>query len=100
MYVAFVPDLYSRRVVGRVSNSRRTDRGLDALEQGRWQRQQDQHEVNGLVQHSDRPGQYIAIRYGGRLAEAGIVASVGSKGDSNDNAAAVLGWLHRTTATS
>src|SRR5699024_7339645 len=55
VYVAFVLDLYSRRVVGwRVSNSLRTDLALDALEQGLWQRQRDQRDVTGLVHHSDR----------------------------------------------
>ena len=98
VYVAFVLDLYSRRVVGwRVSNSLRTDLALDALEQGLWQRQRDQRDVTGLVHHSDRGVQYLAIRYSERLAEAGAVASVGSKGDSYDNAAAEsLNGLYKT----
>jgi putative transposase len=98
VYVAFVLDLYSRRVVGwRVSNSLRTDLALDALEQGLWQRQQEQRDVTGLVHHSDRGVQYLAIRYSERLAAAGAVASVGSKGDSYDNAAAEsLNGLYKT----
>jgi len=98
VYVAFVLDLYSRRVVGwRVSNSLRTDLALDALEHGLWQRQREQRDVTGLVHHSDRGVQYLAIRYSERLAAAGAVASVGSKGDSYDNAAAEsLNGLYKT----
>ncbi len=89
VYVAFVLDLYSRRIVGwRVAGSLRTDLALDALEHGIWTRQHDGHELTGLVHHSDRGVQYLAIRYTERLEELGIVASVGSKGDSYDNAAA------------
>ena len=98
VYVAFVLDLFSRRVVGwRVSNSLRTDLALDALEQALWQRQRDDHDVTGLVHHSDRGVQYVAIAYSERLATAGAVASVGSKGDSYDNAAAEsLNGLYKT----
>ncbi|PWJ46440.1 putative transposase [Quadrisphaera granulorum] len=89
VYVAFVMDVFSRRVVGwRCSTSLRTDLALDALEQGLWQRARDARDVTGLVHHSDRGVQYVAIRYTERLAEAGAVGSVGSKGDSYDNAAA------------
>lgn len=85
-YVAFVIDVYSRFIVGwRVSPSLRTDLALDALEMAIWQRRGD---VEGVVHHSDRGGQYLAIRYTERLAEAGGVTSVGSRGDSYDNALA------------
>jgi len=80
-YVAFVLDLFSRRVVGwRVSNSLRTDLALDALEQALWQRQREDRDVTGLVHHSDRGVQYVAIAYSERLATAGAVASVGVQG--------------------
>jgi putative transposase len=97
-YVAFVLDLYSRRIVGwRVSNSLRTDLALDALEHALWQRNRAHHDVSGLVHHSDRGVQYLSIRYSERLATAGAVASVGSTGDSFDNAAAEsLNGLYKT----
>jgi putative transposase len=86
-YVAFVIDAYSRRIVGwRVSTSLRTDLALDALEMAIWARRGG--DLGGLVHHSDRGVQYLAIRYTERLAEAGAVGSVGSKGDSYDNALA------------
>jgi putative transposase len=86
-FVAFIIDVYSRRIVGwRVSTSLRTDLALDALEMAIWGRRAD--DLDGLVHHSDRGVQYLAIRYTERLAEAGVVASVGSKGDSYDNALA------------
>ena len=86
-YVAFVIDVYARRIVGwRVSNSMRTDFVLDALEQALYDRN-PQHS-DGLIHHSDRGSQYVSIRYSERLAEAGIAPSVGSKGDSYDNALA------------
>jgi len=85
VYVAFVVDVFSRFIVGwRVSSSLRSDLALDALEQALWARQPG----GGLVHHSDRGVQYLSIRYTERLAEAGIEASVGSKGDSYDNALA------------
>jgi putative transposase len=106
VYVAFVMDWghlplagdFSRRVVGwRCSRSLRTDLALDALEQGLWQRAREHRDTTGLVHHSDRGVQYVAIRYTERLAEAGAVASVGSKGDSYDNAAAEsLNGLYKT----
>jgi transposase InsO family protein len=87
VYVAFVIDAYSRRIVGwRVSSSLRTDLALDALEQAIYDRSRE--EVEGLVHHSDRGVQYLSIRYTERLAEAGIEPSVGSVGDSYDNALA------------
>ena len=85
VYVAFVIDVFSRRIVGwRVSNSLRSDLALDALEQAIW----DRDELTGLIHHSDRGVQYLSIRYTERLAEAGIEPSVGSRGDSYDNALA------------
>ena len=98
VYVAFVMDVYSRRIVGwRCSTSLRAELALDALEQGLWQRARDARDVTGLIHHSDRGVQYLAIRYTERLAEAGAVRSVGSKGDSYDNAAAEsLSGLYKT----
>ncbi len=85
VYVAFITDVFSRKIVGwRVSNSLRSDLALDALEQALHARRD--HE--GLVHHSDRGVQYLAIRYTERLAEADIERSVGSVGDSYDNALA------------
>ena len=89
VYCAFVLDVFSRRIVGwQVSTSLRTDLALDALNMGLWTRAHDGHDLSTLVHHSDRGGQYLAVRYTERLAEAGAVASVGSKGDSYDNAMA------------
>jgi putative transposase len=88
-YVAFVLDVFSRMIVGwQVSTSLRTDLALDALDMGLWARQRAGHDVTGLTHHSDRGVQYRAIRYTERLAEAEAVASVGSRGDSYDNAMA------------
>ena len=87
LYVAFVIDVFARRIVGwRVSTSMHTDFVLDALEQALYARQPQRDEV--LTHHSDRGSQYVSIRYTERLAEAGIEPSVGSKGDSYDNALA------------
>ena len=87
LYVAFVIDVFARRIVGwRVSSSMHTDFVLDALEQALYDRQPEQSD--GLVHHSDRGSQYVSIRYTERLAEAGIEPSVGSRGDSYDNALA------------
>jgi transposase InsO family protein len=94
VYVAFVIDVFSRMIVGwRASRSLRTDLALDALEQALWARPDTQQ----LVHHSDRGVQYLSIRYTERLAEAGIEPSVGSVGDSYDNALAesVIG-LYKT----
>jgi putative transposase len=86
-YVAFVIDAFSRRIVGwRVSSSLRSDLALDALEQALYERQDEATEA--LIHHSDRGVQYLSIRYTERLAEAGIEPSVGSRGDSYDNALA------------
>ena len=85
VYVAFVTDVFSRKIVGwRVSNSLRSDLALDALEQAIHIRS----ELDQLIHHSDRGVQYLSIRYTERLAEAGIEPSVGSVGDSYDNALA------------
>ncbi len=85
VYVAFVVDVFARRIVGwRVWNSLRTDLVLDALEQALYARTG----TEGLVHHSDHGSQYLSIRYTERLAEAGLEASVGSVGDSYDNALA------------
>jgi transposase InsO family protein len=87
VYVAFVIDVFSRKIVGwRVSDSLKSDLALDALEQAIWERLGAKQ--NGLVHHSDRGVQYLSIRYTERLAEAGIEPSVGSKGDAYDNALA------------
>lgn len=85
VYVAFVIDVFSRYIVGwRVSSSMTTDFVLDALEQALWARGKPQ----GVIHHSDRGSQYLSIRYTERLSEAGVEASVGSKGDSYDSALA------------
>jgi transposase InsO family protein len=87
VYVAFVIDAFSRRIVGwRVSSSLRSDLALDALEEAICERQEETEAP--LVHHSDRGVQYLSIRYTERLAEAGIEPSVGSRGDSYDNALA------------
>jgi putative transposase len=86
VYVAFIIDAFSRFLVGwQAARSLRTDLALDALEMAIWRRQAG---LEGLVHHSDRGGQYLSIRYTERLAEAGAVTSVGSRGDSFDNALA------------
>ncbi len=93
-YVAFVVDVFSRRIVGwRVSTSLKSDLALDALEQALHSRP----DANGVVHHSDRGTQYTSIRYTERLAAAGIERSVGSVGDSYDNALAeTINGLYKT----
>lgn len=94
-YVAFIIDACSRFIVGwQASRSLRSDLTLDALEMALWARKGPH---DGLVHHSDRGVQYLSIRYTERLAEAGVVTSVGSRGDSYDNALAesVIG-LYKT----
>jgi len=87
VYVAFVIDVFARRIVGwRVSTSLRTDFVLDALEQAIYDRRSVT--LAGLVHHSDRGTQYLSMRYSDRLADASIAPSVGSRGDSYDNALA------------
>ncbi len=94
VYVAFVVDVFSRHIVGwRVSRSLKTELVLDALEQAIWARQ----DTSKLIHHSDRGCQYLSIRYSERLSEAGIEASVGSVGDSYDNALAeTINGLYKT----
>ncbi len=95
-YTALIIDVFSRRIVGwRVATSLRAELALDALEMALWARQPTADDA--LVHHSDRGVQYLAIRYTDRLAEAGAVTSVGSRGDSYDNALAetVMG-LYKT----
>ena len=94
VYVAFIIDVFARRIVGwRVSRSLHTDLVLDALEQALWSRTG----TDGLVHHSDRGSQYLSIRYTERLAEAQINASVDSVGDSYDNALAeTINGLYKT----
>ena len=96
VYVAFVIDAFARRIVGwRVSSSLRTGLALDALEQALYDRQKSDTEE--LVHHSDRGVQYLSIRYAERLQEAGIEPSVGSVGDSYDNALAeTINGLYKT----
>ena len=96
LYVAFVIDVFARRIVGwRVSTSMKTDFVLDALEQALYARQPERD--SALIHHSDRGSQYVSIRYSERLAEAGIEPSVGSKGDSYDNALAeTINGLYKT----
>ena len=87
VYVAFVIDVFARRIVGwRVSASLQTDFVLDALDQAIYER--CGADVGDLIHHSDRGSQYLAMRYTERLADAGIEPSVGSRGDSYDNALA------------
>ena len=87
VYVAFVIDVFARRIVGwRVSTSMKTQFVLDALEQAIWQRKTPDN--NSLVHHSDRGSQYLSIKYTERLAEAEIDLSVGTVGDAYDNALA------------
>ena len=95
VYAAFVMDMYSRRIVGwQVATSLHATLALDALEMGLWNRDRVAHTresgsgTTDLIHHSDRGVQYRAVRNTERLEEADVVASVGSKGDSYDNAAA------------
>ncbi|MGA8993220.1 MAG: IS3 family transposase [Nocardioidaceae bacterium] len=89
VYAAFVIDVFSRRVVGwQLAKNLRTDLALDALEMGLWTRARAGRDTTGLIHHSDKGVQYVAVRYTQRLADAEAVASVGSTGDSYDNALA------------
>lgn len=94
VYVAFVIDVFSRRIIGwRVARSMRTELVLDALEQALWSRSG----IQGVVHHSDRGSQYLSIRYTERLTEAGAQPSVGSVGDAYDNALAeTINGLYKT----
>jgi putative transposase len=87
VYVAFVIDVFARRIVGRrASTAMKTQFVLDALEQAIWQRKTSDNK--SLVHHSDRGSQYLSIKYTERLAEAEIDLSVGTVGDAYDNALA------------
>ena len=89
VYVAFIIDVFSRKIVGwQASRSLRSDLAIDALEMAVWNRQRTGADLDQLVHHSDRGVQYLSIAYSERLADNDIVASVGSKGDSYDNALA------------
>jgi putative transposase len=94
-YVCFIVDAYSRRIVGwRVASHMRTGMVLDALEMARWARGT---RLDGLVAHSDAGSQFTSVRYGERLAELGAVPSIGSIGDSYDNALAeTVNGLYKT----
>ncbi len=86
VYVCFIVDAYSRMIVGwRATTNMRTTMVLDALEMARWSRGAT---LEGLVCHSDAGSQFTSIRYGERLAELGALPSIGSIGDSYDNALA------------
>ena len=89
MYVAFVIDAYARRILGwRTGSTMSTQLVLDALKQAIWTRGRARADLTSVVAHSDRGSQYTAIRYSERLEQAGIAGSVGSVGDSFDNALA------------
>ena len=89
VYVAFIIDVFSRMIVGwQASRSLRSDLAIDASEMAVWNRQRAGRNLDDLVHHSDMGVQYLSISYSERLAENDIVASVGSKGDSYDNALA------------
>ncbi len=94
-YVCFITDAFSRRIVGwRVATHMRTTMVLDAVEMARWARGT---RLEGLVTHSDAGSQFTSIRYGERLAELGAVPSIGSVGDSFDNALAeTVNGLYKT----
>lgn len=97
-FSAFVTDVFSRRIVGwRTANAMPTELPLDALEMALWTRTQADELVDGLIHHSDAGSQYTSIRYSNRLTDARAVASIGSVGDSYDNAMAesVIG-LYKT----
>ncbi len=88
-FTAFVSDAYSRRIVGwRTAASMPTQLPLDALEMALWTRDRAGHDISGVIHHSDAGAQYTSIRYSARLSDAGAVASIGTVGDSYDNAEA------------
>jgi putative transposase len=88
-FTAFVKDAYSRVIVGwRTHHRMPTELPLDALEMALWVRDRAGQDVTGLVHHSDAGAQYTAIRYADRLAQVGAIASIGTVGDSYDNAMA------------
>ena len=88
-FTAFVTDVFSRHIVGwRTMSTMPTDLPLDALEMALWVRDRDGEDITGVIQHSDAGAQYTALRYTDRLAEVGAIASIGTVGDSYDNALA------------
>lgn len=88
-FTAFVTDVFSRRIVGwRTTNKMPTDLPLDALEMALWIRDCADQSVDGLIHHSDAGSQYTALRYAQRLVDVGALASIGTVGDSFDNAMA------------
>ena len=88
-FTAFVSDVFSRRIVGwRTAASMPTELPLDALDMALWTRARASETVDGVVHHSDAGSQYTSIRYANRLLDAGAVASIGTVGDSYDNALA------------
>ena len=88
-FTAFVTDVFSRRIVGwRTMDRMPTDLPLDALEMALWVRDRAGQDITGVIQHSDAGAQYTAIRYAERLAAVGAIASIGTVGDSYDNALA------------
>ena len=88
-FTAFVTDVFSRRIVGwRTMDRMPTELPLDALEMALWVRDRAGQDVTGLIQHSDAGAHYTAIRYAERLADVGAIASIGTVGDSYDNALA------------
>lgn len=98
VYVGFVVDAFARRILGwRCGTSMSTQLVLDALEQAVWTRERADASLDSLVAHSDRGSQYVSVRYTERLAQAGIAASVGTVGDSFDNALAeTINGLYKT----
>jgi len=93
VYVAFIIDVFSRLIVGwQASRSLRSDLAIDALEMAVFNRRRAGADLSQLTHHSDRGVQYLSVRYSQRLADNAIVASVGSKGDSFDNALAENLW--------
>ena len=87
VFTAFVHDVFSRRIVGwRTATSMPTELPLDALEMALWTRARAGHDTHGVVHHSDAGTQYTSIRYSERLLDAGALASIGTVGDSYDNA--------------
>ena len=98
VYVAFAIDVFSRVIVGwRAARTMRTDLPLDALDMALWHRARAGHTVDGLVHHSDAGSQYTSIRYTERLLDAGVRASIGTVGDSHDNALAeTVNGLYKT----
>lgn len=98
-YVAFVTDAYARRILGwRSGSSMTTQLVLDAVDQAIWTRQREGHaDLSGLIHHTDRGAQYTSLRFGERLADAAITASVGAVGSSYDNALAeTINGLYKT----